>query len=310
MQTITYFPYAYVVVKGVLRGVAPSLEYAGHNLGAGHWRVFKDIIWPLALPGTCGAALVVSLMVLADFGNPLLIGGNFVMLPTEAYMQIIGWYNLSAATVLALMLLVPAMVFFLAQYFWLSSGSYITITGKESSLQRIELPQVVQKGLEVFCLAFSVVVLSVYGVLYLGAFCKVWGYDWTFTLTNFEYVWGRKTEIINSIHYSFLASLFAACFSLILAYTVERKQIGINRGLDFMAVLPGALPGMFLGIGYLMAFNKGFLKVDRVGMDYYYSAGCLESSYRLCSSNSRVETNQHVSGRGGRQFRVKYFPGL
>ena len=100
-----------------------------------------------------------------------------------------------------------------------------------------------------------------YGVLFVGAFCKVWGYDWSFTLTNLEYVWGRKTEIINSIHYSFLASLFAACFSLILAYIVQRRQIWINQGLDFMAVLPGALPGMFMGIGYLMAFNKGLLKL-------------------------------------------------
>ncbi|MDR3592526.1 MAG: iron ABC transporter permease [Negativicutes bacterium] len=261
VQTITYFPYAYVVLKGVLRGVTPSLEYAGHNLGAGHWRTFKDIVWPLALPGTCGAALVVGMMVLADFGNPLLIGGNFVMLPTEAYMQIIGWYNLSAATVLALTLLVPALVFFLAQHYWLSRGSYITTTGKESSLQRMLLPPPVQKALEFFCLAVSAVVLLVYGVLFLGAFCKVWGYDWSLTLANMEYVWGRKTEIINSLHYSFLASLLAAGFSLIMAYTVQRKQTGINRGLDFIAVLPGALPGMFMGIGYLMAFNKGLLKL-------------------------------------------------
>lgn len=261
VQTITYFPYAYIVIKGVLRGIAPSLALAGYNLGAAYWRVFKDIIWPLARPGICGAALIVAMMVLADFGNPLLVGGNFILLPTEAYMQIIGWYNLPVATVLALMLFVPALLFFLIQHVWLGEQSYVTVTGKANSLETVALPKVARHCLVAVCLGASAIVLLVYAVLFLGAFCKTWGYDWSFTLENLDYVWGRKTEILNSVYFSLAASLLATSFSLILAYIVQRKRLGINRILDFAAILPGAVPGMFIGIGYLMAFNKGWLKL-------------------------------------------------
>lgn len=265
VQTITYFPYAYVIIKGVLQEISANLEYAGYNLGARHWQVFRDIVLPLATPGLCGASLVVAIMVLADFGNPLLVGGNFFLLPTEAYMQIIGWYNLNTAAVLATALLLPALVFFILQHYWLGKRSYVTITGKESPLRHMELPRLAQRLLVGFCAAVSLLIFLVYGVLVVGAFSKVWGYDWSFSLVHLDYVWNRKAEIINSVRFAFVSSLLTAVFSMVLAYIVQKKQLGFNKVLDFLAILPGAVPGLFLGIGYLMAFNQQPLQLAGSG---------------------------------------------
>ena len=134
VQTVTIFPYAYSVIDGVIRSISTNLEYAAYNMGAPRWRVFKDVFWPLCRPGVAGGALVAAINVLTDFGNPQMIGGDLALLPTEAYMQISGWYDMKTASVLAVALLVPAVVLFLVKNFWVGKRSYVTITGKEISL--------------------------------------------------------------------------------------------------------------------------------------------------------------------------------
>lgn len=101
----------------------------------------------------------------------------------------------------------------------------------------------------------SLFILLVYGTLCYGAFTKAWGYDWSFTLENIQYVFLKGRQIWNSIRYGFLSSLGAAFLAMVLAYIVQKKQVGLNKALDFLAILPGAIPGMFLGIGFVMAFN-------------------------------------------------------
>ena len=105
VQTVTFFPYAYSVIYGVIRSISTNLEYAAYNMGAPRWRVFKDVFWPLCRPGVAGGALVAAINVLTDFGNPQMIGGDLALLPTEAYMQISGWYDMKTASVLALSLI-------------------------------------------------------------------------------------------------------------------------------------------------------------------------------------------------------------
>ncbi len=255
VQTVTFFPYAYSVIYGVIKGISPNLEYAAYNMGATRWQVFRDVFWPLCRPGVAGGALVAAISVLTDFGNPMMIGGDLALLPTEAYMQISGWYDMKTASVLAVALLVPALVLFLIKNFWVGKRSYVTITGKEISLNPYPVAKWVKWLLFGLTMFVSVFVLLVYGTLLYGAFTKAWGYDWSFTLKNMQYVFQKGSQIWNSIRYAFLASLGAAFLSMVLAYIVQKKQVGINKFLDFLAILPGAIPGMFLGIGFVMAFN-------------------------------------------------------
>lgn len=262
VQTMTFFPYAYTVIHGVLKSTSTNLEYAAYNLGASHWQVFKQVFLPLCRPGIAGGALITAMNVLADFGNPMIIAGNFTVLPTEAYMQMSGMFDLNSAAVLSTALLVPAVGLFIWNRAWVGKRSYITVTGKESSLEHFPLPFAVKWGLFAFCMLVTLIVLSVYGVLFYGAFTKTWGFDWSFTLQNLLYVEAKGREIFNSLKFALFASLAAGFFALPLAYIVQRKRIGINRLLDFLAILPGAVPGVFLGLGFAMAFNEKPLMIS------------------------------------------------
>lgn len=256
VQTISFFPYAYAVIHGVLKSISTNLEYAAFNLGATRWQTFKDVFLPLCRPGIAGGALIAAINVLADFGNPLMIAGNFYLLPTEAYMQIAGWYNMTTASVLATALLVPAVGIFALNRYWVGKRSYVTITGKEIGLTPFKPPFYVKWGLFLFCMLVTLTVLAVYAVLFYGAFTKAWGYDWSLTFKNMEYVFRKGIEIYNSLKFALISSLLSAVFAMVLAYVVQKKQVGMNRFLDFLGILPGAIPGVFLGLGFAMAFNQ------------------------------------------------------
>ncbi len=265
VQTITFFPYAFSVIYGVMSKVSTNLEYAAYNMGATRWQAFKDVFWPLCRPGVAGGALMAAINVLTDFGNPLMIGGDLALLPTEAYMQITGWYDMKMAAILATVLLIPSFVIFGINRFWVGKKSYVTVTGKEISLSPYKPHPLVKWGLFTFCCLVSIFVLLVYGTLFYGAFTKAWGYDWSFTLDNFKYVLDKFGQIWNSIKYATLSALFASLLAIILAYIVQKKSVGINKALDFLAVLPSAVPGMFLGLSYVIAFNTPPVKLTNTG---------------------------------------------
>ncbi|HYE83160.1 MAG TPA: iron ABC transporter permease [Clostridia bacterium] len=256
VQTVTFFPYAFSIIYGVMKSVSTNLEYAAYNMGATRWQVFRNVFWPLCRPGVAGGALIAAINVLTDFGNPIMIGGDMALLPTEAYMQIVGWYDMKTAAVLATALLVPALMIFAVNRYWVGQRSYVTITGKEISLKPFELPKPVKWGLFSFCCFVSIFVLTVYGTLVYGAFTKAWGHDWSITFSNMRYVFDKNIEVINSIKFAAVSSAGAALLAMILAYIVQKKQVGINKLLDFIAILPGAIPGIFLGLGFVIAFNS------------------------------------------------------
>jgi iron(III) transport system permease protein len=261
VQTVTFFPYAFSVIFGVISKVSPNLEYAAYNMGASRWKVFRDVSWPLCRPGVAGGALMASIQVLTDFGNPIVIGGDLALLPTEAYMQVVGWYDMKTAAILAVLLLLPSFIVFLIQRFWVGRRSYVTVTGKEVSLQPYEPHPFVKWGLFAVCCAVSLFVVLVYGTLFYGSFTKAIGYDWSITLANYSYVWDKAHQIWNSIKFSALSAFFAAFLGMILAYIVHKKQVGINSFLDLLAVIPSAVPGMFLGLSYVIAFNAPPVKL-------------------------------------------------
>lgn len=266
VQTVTFFPFAYLVIRNVLESISPNLEYAAANLGSTKWQTFWKVIFPLARPGVAGAALLAAISCLADFGNPVLIAGNYAVLPTEAYMQITGWYNLPAAAVLATMLIIPTLILFIVQRYWVSKRVYTTIVGKSSSLRRPEPSKAERYLVNAFCLLFGGLILLIYGTLLWGAFSKVWGADWSLTTKNFAYAFSQGKEIGNSIKFSIGASLLCAFLSIITAYIVQRYSVGaMNSFLDFLAKLPGAIPGVFLGIGYILAFNTPPLALTGTG---------------------------------------------
>jgi iron(III) transport system permease protein len=255
-ETISFFPVAAMTMEGVLRSIPPSLEYAGRNLGATGFKLFRTVTLPLARPGVAGAALLVSILVLADFGNPIMISGDYSVLATEAWLRVEGWADIKGAAALSSVLLVPSVIIFVVQRFWVSRRSYVTITGKIASIEAEPVAPWVKVLLFVFCALVSLMIVLVYVALIVGAFVNGWGFDWTPTLKWVSGVLAQSPELLRSLLFSVIAGGAAALFSLVAAYVVSRARFSLRGFVDFACILPAALPGIFLGIGYAISFTS------------------------------------------------------
>ncbi len=256
VQTLSNFPYAALAIERALAATPPTLEAAARDLGGGWPAVFRTITLPLVRPAVAGAALLVAIYVLADFANPLIIGGDFPLLATEAWYRIDGWGDLRGATLLAATLLPPAVLLFLAERYWVSKRTYAVIGGRGSSLDRPPLPGLLKWGLLAFCGLVASLILTLYFGVVAGAFTRTWGVDWTPTLAQWRVALTKLGHIRNSLVFAGSAGLLATVLATLAAYLVDQKAFPGGRALDALCVLPAAVPGVFFGIGYLLAFNR------------------------------------------------------
>ncbi|TMJ12509.1 MAG: iron ABC transporter permease [Bacillati bacterium ANGP1] len=254
-QTISFFPIATLAISRVLENIPPSIEFVARNLGADEVSVFRTVTAPLARPGVAAAMLLVALYVLADFGNPLVIGGDFPILATEAWYQIEGWADQRAAAMLASLLLLPAALLFLLERRWVGRRLYTTILGRGARGERGPTP----RGLRVFLVAFCSLVAIFVGLIYagivIGSLTRVWGADWHPTLRHWAEAVKRWPHVQNSLVVSGGAGVMAACLGFVTAYVARGRAVAGGAILGAGAVMPAAIPGVFLGIGYLLAFN-------------------------------------------------------
>jgi iron(III) transport system permease protein len=256
VQTLTNFPYAALAIERVLAATPARLEAAARTLGGGGFAVFWTITLPLARPAVAGAALLVAIYVLADFANPLIVGGDFPLLATEAWYRIDGWGDVRGATLLASTLLPPALAFFVAERYWVGRRSYAVISGRGSAFERTPLPRLLRWSLVGFCALVAAVILSLYFGVTVGAFTETWGVDWTPTLDKWKVAWAKADHVGHSVLYAAVAGLAATSLSVVAAYLVDQRAMPARRIVDFLCVLPAAVPGVFLGIGYLLVFNR------------------------------------------------------
>lgn len=256
VQSLTMFPVAYLVLDGVLKSINPDLEDSAFNLGASRFQVFTTITLPLSLPGVLSAWLLVFVTSLADFGNPMVLGGNFDVLSVQAYLQVTGMYNISRGATLATVLLVPALFAFYLQRHIMAKKSYVTVTGKPSGSRIMGVKPTTKWILTGFASLLSLLTIAFYGVVIYGCFVKLWGYNWSFTLDHFKYAWDtgwlsiRSTVIMASI-----ATVISGFLAMMIAFLMVRKEFIGKKAMGFVTMLGFAIPGTLVGIGYILAFN-------------------------------------------------------
>jgi len=256
VETIAYSPTAFLTLFGILQAIDPALEEASMDLGASRAKVFSTVTLPLAIPGIASAWLLVFIQSMADFGNPMVISGNFRVLSVQAFLQITGMYDLPRGSTLAILLLVPTLIAFFVQKYWVSRKSYVTVTGKPTGATIKKLEWYIKVPVYSFCVFFTVIVFLFYGMIVYGSFQTLWGVNATLTLRNYvETFQVGKDYLIDSLTLSTIATPITGILGMFLAFLVIRKKF-IGKGLmEFVSMLTFAVPGTVVGIGYILAFN-------------------------------------------------------
>ncbi|MDR3144765.1 MAG: iron ABC transporter permease [Treponema sp.] len=255
-QVLSFFPVGYLMLTNLLQNIDPSIEEAAQALGASQRKVFLTVTLPLMLPGIANAALLIFIQSLADFGNAIVIGGNYTTLAVQIYQQGIGSYDMVGATALAVVLLMISTLAFYLQNGVVGKKSYITVTGKAAK-QRVLMAN---KGVTVpvysVCMIISVFVIALYVLVPYGAFVTLWGVNYSFTLRWIKYVLtiGRR-YIMDSLTLSLLATPIAGLLGIVSAFLIVRKNFLGKRFIESSILMAIALPGTVLGLGYVYTYN-------------------------------------------------------
>lgn len=266
VMVLSFFPVAYMNFKGMLENLDPALEDASSDLGASKWQTFWKVTLPMMVPGFAASFLLLFVEAIADLANPLVIGGDFTVLASRAFIAITGEYDVAAGSAYSLVLLVPALLVFLVQQYWVSRSSVVSVTGKPAGGRRLITAPAGRVPLLVAAAALTVVVVGIYATVVLGAFTRILGVNNALTLDNFRYVLsgiGNKA-IVDTTILAMLATPIAGFMGMLIAWLVVRK---LDRGapwLDFLGMLGLAVPGTVVGIGYAIAFNTPLIIGNRM----------------------------------------------
>ena len=262
VQTLTFFPVCYLMLKGLLKNIDPSLEEATRDMGATRWKVFTSVTLPLLLPGLGNAFLVTFIESVADFANPMMIGGSYDTLATTIYLQVTGAYDSTGAAAMSVVLLSLTVVLFLIQKYYLESKTAATLTGKASRVRMLITDRSVTLPLTIFCSVVAVFVILMYIMVPIGACFKLWGRDYSLSLKWFQYM--MKTSGLkafrDSIVLSLIAAVITAFLSMVIAYLVVKRKFRSKAFIEFVSMLAMAVPGTVLGIGYIRGYANGLFR--------------------------------------------------
>ncbi|MFY9513139.1 MAG: iron ABC transporter permease, partial [Rubrivivax sp.] len=279
-QLFAFTPIAFMIMRGVVQGIAPSLEEAAQTLRASRLKTFTTVTLPLLKPGLANAFLVGFIESMADFGNPVVVGGPYAVLSTDIFFAIVGaQYDQGRAASLALILAGFALAVFFIQQRLLGRASYTTVSGKGDAGLAMPLPAGVLKlarGVAGPWLLFTVVV---YVFAFIGGFVQTWGRDYTPTLahlkTAFDLQWSEHgliwagtawNSLFTTVKLAAIAAPLCAGIGLLISWLLARTEFAGQRLFEFGALLAFAIPGTVLGISYILAFNVPPFELTGTGL--------------------------------------------
>jgi len=268
-QTLAFTPVAFLVLIGVVEGVSPSLEEASQTLRAGRWHTFSRVSLPLMRPGLANAFLVGFIESIADFGNPIVLGGNFGVLSTEVFFSIVGaQLDQGRAAALGVLLLALALAAFFVQRRVVGRKVYTAISGKGDSGRPAPLPPLVRRLAFGVALPWATLTLTIYAMALAGGFVETWGRDYTPTLRHyakaFSIEWGSGGIIWSgsawrsfwtTLELASIAAPLTAALGILTAYLLVRQRFVGRAVFEFATMLSFAIPGTVIGVSYILAYN-------------------------------------------------------
>lgn len=256
VQVLTFFPVAYLMLIGLLQRIDPSVEEAARDLGASRWDVFKTITFPLMIPGIANAFLVIFIQTIADFSNPMVIGGNFTTVAVQVYLQGIGNYDMGSATALSIILVLISLSIFVTQKYYISKKSYVTVTGKVSREREKIKEKSITLPIFIIMSLLTIFVLMMYITIPIGSLVKLWGINYSPSLDHYKYVFdlGMK-PIIDTTILSLISTPITGVLAMIIAFLIIRGKF-IGKGfIEFSTMMAIAIPGTIVGLGYVITYN-------------------------------------------------------
>lgn len=258
-QVLAFTPVAYLLLRGALSALNPALEEAAQTLGAGPWTTLRTITWPLVRPGLAAAFLLSMIESLADFGNPIILGGNRKYMATEVYLSLTGRFNPNEAAAYGVVLLLLVLGAFFLQRWWLGGGSFVTVTGKPTQGALAPIPRPLEIALTVVLVVWSIFVAALYLSIVVGSFAQLWGVNYTFTLRHYQDFFNGAgwNVFLFTARVAAISALPAMLLGFLVAYLVSRQRFFGRRFVEFGSLLSFATPGTVMGVAYIFAFNTG-----------------------------------------------------
>ncbi|PYM45495.1 MAG: iron ABC transporter permease [Candidatus Rokuibacteriota bacterium] len=279
-QTFAFTPVAFLVLIGVVEGVSPSLEEASQTLRAGRWETFRRVSLPLMRPGLANAFLIGFIESIADFGNPIVLGGNFGVLSTEIFFSIVGaQLDQGRAAALGLILLAFALGVFLLQRRLVGRRLYISISGKGDAGQPAPLPTSVRRLALGIALPWALLTLLIYLMALAGGFVETWGRNYTPTLRHYAkafsiergpagLIWSGAAwnSLWTTLELASIAAPLTAGIGLLTAWLLVRQRFSGRSALELATMLSFAIPGTVIGVSYILAFNVPPIELTGTGI--------------------------------------------
>ncbi len=279
-QILAFAPIAFLVLVGVVEGISPALEEAAQTLRASAWTTFRTVTWPLLRPGLANAFLLGFVESLADFGNPLVLGGSFDVLATRIFFAVVGAaQDESRAAALAVVLLALTLAAFWAQARWLAGRSYVTVAGKGDGGLPLPLPKRVSFAAWAVAGPWALFTVAVYLTILVGGLVEAVGRDWTPTLAHYNAAFGLRdtgdglrfsgaawSSFWTTVLVAVVAAPLTAAIGVVTAWLLARQTFVGRSTFEFGMLLSFAIPGTVIGISYILAFNVPPVEITGTAM--------------------------------------------
>lgn len=258
-EIVYVFPQAYLILAVSLAFADYQLYEAADTLGAGNWRKFITVTIPSVKYGIVSACFVCFTLSFTDFGAPKVVGGQFSVLATDVYKQVIGQQNMTMGATVGLLLIIPALAAFIVDRI-VERKQHAAVTAK-SKPYRIRENRFRDLLFSLVCLGVSGFILLLMGAVVLASFIKVWPYQLSFGLDHYDFsnVAGEGMgPLWNSILVALLTAAVGTVVTFLTAYTIEKSNVwkGLRQAGYFLSILPLALPGLVIGLAYIFFFNN------------------------------------------------------
>ena len=260
-EALYSFPHAVLILVTALALSDGRLREAAEAMGTTRWRMFRTITLPGARYGLISATFVVFTLVITDFGIPKVIGGQFSVLATDAYRQVVGQQNFPMGAVVGIILLVPAVLAFFVDRMVKRRQSAMLSARAVPYAPKPERRRDI--ALLAFVIATTLAIVSPYAIAVWGSFVTYWPYNLALTLNHYDFAAVDPSgwdAYLNSLKLAALTAVIGTVLIFTGAYLIEKLKLypRMRAFAQFLAMLPMAVPGLVLGLGYVFFFNAGW----------------------------------------------------